>query len=92
MTETIPDIEQVLATHAGSTDGAEKTRPSNSNVKADEAKPENVKAEKVVILSFRGLQLRRIAELQNELVQLSSLTATGMTATGAALPDATKAP
>ena len=32
-------------------------------------------SEKVIVLSFRGLQLRRIAELQDELLRLSAETA-----------------
>jgi hypothetical protein len=78
MAESILDIEQAPAIPVR----VEKTQLSNSNLEADEAKPENVEAEKVVILSFRSLQLRRIAELQDELLRLSGLIATGKTATG----------
>lgn len=87
MAESTLDVEQAPAIHTDSTVGVEKTQPSNTKLEADEAKPQNVEAEKVVILSFRSLQLRRIAELQDELLGLSGLIATGKTATGTPLPD-----
>jgi len=37
--------------------------------------PLNFEAEKIVILSFRGLQLGRISELQDELLRLSIISA-----------------
>jgi hypothetical protein len=35
----------------------------------------NIETEKIVILSFRGLQLERISELQDELLRLSMISA-----------------
>jgi hypothetical protein len=85
--ESILDIEQAPAIRTAGTVGVEKTQLSNSNLKADEARPEYVEAEKVVILRFWILQLRRIAELQDELLQLLSLIVTRKTATGTPLLD-----
>lgn len=40
----------------------------------DQAIPRGVQVEKVVVLSFRTLQLQRIAELQDELLSLAVAT------------------
>lgn len=37
----------------------------------------NIEAKKVIILSFRSLQLRRITELQDKLLGLAAITASG---------------
>ena len=77
MAGTPPDIEQAPEPEDGTIKAEETIQPSQSEVRTKEEHSEKVEAEKVIVLSFRGLQLRRIAELQDNLLTLSIAAARG---------------
>lgn len=87
MAEATADIEKAPSSHIGNRKQDDKTQLPRVEPKTEVDDAKNIEAEKVVVLSFRGLQLRRISELQDELLHLAVISATGLTETGASLPD-----
>jgi hypothetical protein len=81
MADNVPDIEQAPEPYPKFEPAVSLTEPPfiKSSPEKDakiEAKTQlNIEAEKIVILSFRGLQLERISELQDELLLLSVISA-----------------
>ena len=76
MAQTIPDIEQAPRPKDRTIKAEETIQPFQSEARTKEYF-KKVEAEKVIVLSFRGLQLRRIAELQDNLLTLSIAAARG---------------
>lgn len=77
MAETVhvPDIEQAEGHRSPSVHHNEQVPSPDFKVKARPQDIKRVETQKVVVLSFRSLQLRRIAELQDELLGLAVKTA-----------------
>lgn len=74
-----PDIEQAPS-HTCDKEPPRQQEKSIDPPKADPASKyiRNIEAEKVIVLSFRELQLRRIGELQDDLLRLAAITASGV--------------
>lgn len=77
MAETVPvpDIEQAGGLQSPSTQHDKEQATPGIETEAQLQDIKKVEAQKVVVLSFRSLQLRRIAELQDELLALAIRTA-----------------
>lgn len=76
MASKIPDIEQAESDEApaGLKMTKEHTKHTTDSRRRNREQAEefkNIEAERVTVVSFRGLQLRRIAELQDDLLRLS---------------------
>jgi hypothetical protein len=76
MAEASPNIERAPSIISKGGKADEKPQPFNNNIEADAAqlKPQNVDTERVIVLSFRALQLERIAELQDDLLRLATIS------------------
>jgi hypothetical protein len=66
--------------NADTKDSQDSAHDEEDETKASLMQAQKVRAEKVIVLSFRGLQLKRIAELQDRLLELS-VQATNITPT-----------
>ena len=77
MAETVhvPDIEQAEEHRSPSIHHNEQGPSPDFETEAHFQDIKRVETQKVIILSFRSLQLRRIAELQDELLRLAVKTA-----------------
>jgi hypothetical protein len=77
MAETVhvPDIEQADGHRSPSIHYNEQGPSPDTEAEAHFQDIKRVESQKVIILSFRSLQLRRIAELQDELLRLAVKTA-----------------
>jgi hypothetical protein len=86
MADIIPYIEQTYSSCNTSNPLEERNVPPLGGPEPQVEDLKNIEAEKVIVLSFRSLQLRRIAKLQDDLLRLAVITASSST-----LPDGHKA-
>lgn len=70
----VPDIEQAEEHLIPPTDPNEEATFPETEAEAHFQDIKRVETQKVIVLSFRSLQLRRVAELQDELLRLAVKT------------------
>jgi len=71
----VPDIERAERQRSVSIHHDKQGSSANTEAEAPLQDIKRLEAQKVIVLSFRSLQLRRIAELQDELLSLTVKTA-----------------
>lgn len=83
----LSDIEQAPHSQVGSPNSpnapADKVTqpPGRHTIRHTADSTKNVEVDKVIVLSFRNLQLRRIADLQDKLLRLAAVNEHGIEAT-----------